>query len=199
MTGRDLTTDEIFVTGGHGSGCDSDDEDDCNNSRPIPPPGSDCSEKGECSATEPGNSGDRRSSDKHPPTSSPSQGRQKNNTKSDQKRVSKNNDTSKQQVDASVSDTGMIIGIVAAVSVALLVLIYAVYKYRNRDEGSYKIDESKNYGYVTANSGVPGSGSKDSASCSATASGGKINGNVKYSKDGSGKLPKKKDIKEWYV
>jgi hypothetical protein len=29
---------------------------------------------------------------------------------------------------------------------ALLILVFAIYKYRNRDEGTYTIDETKNYG-----------------------------------------------------
>ncbi|CAL8304073.1 unnamed protein product [Boreogadus saida] len=43
------------------------------------------------------------------------------------------------------STTGMVVGIVAAAALCILILLYAMYKYRNRDEGSYQVDESRNY------------------------------------------------------
>ena len=46
----------------------------------------------------------------------------------------------------------MIIGIVASIIVVLLLLALAVHKYRSRDEGTYRVDESKNYGYDACNS-----------------------------------------------
>ncbi|XP_062375094.1 neurexin-1a-like isoform X11 [Sardina pilchardus] len=45
----------------------------------------------------------------------------------------------------SSSTTGMVVGIVAAAALCILILLYAMYKYRNRDEGSYSVDESRNY------------------------------------------------------
>ncbi|XP_058134524.1 neurexin-1 isoform X28 [Dasypus novemcinctus] len=45
----------------------------------------------------------------------------------------------------SSSTTGMVVGIVAAAALCILILLYAMYKYRNRDEGSYHVDESRNY------------------------------------------------------
>ncbi|XP_076835073.1 neurexin 3a isoform X5 [Brachyhypopomus gauderio] len=48
-------------------------------------------------------------------------------------------------VRESSSTTGMVVGIVAAAALCILILLYAMYKYRNRDEGSYQVDESRNY------------------------------------------------------
>ncbi|KAM9364562.1 neurexin-1a-like isoform 18-T18 [Pholidichthys leucotaenia] len=45
----------------------------------------------------------------------------------------------------SSSTTGMVVGIVAAAALCILILLYAMYKYRNREEGSYHVDESRNY------------------------------------------------------
>ncbi|XP_078728154.1 neurexin-1-like isoform X8 [Lampetra fluviatilis] len=45
----------------------------------------------------------------------------------------------------SGSTTGMVVGIIAAAALCILILLYAMYKYRNRDEGSYQVDESRNY------------------------------------------------------
>uniref|UniRef100_A0A8C1W5U7 Neurexin 3a n=1 Tax=Cyprinus carpio TaxID=7962 RepID=A0A8C1W5U7_CYPCA len=41
-------------------------------------------------------------------------------------------------VRESSSTTGMVVGIVAAAALCILILLYAMYKYRNRDEGSYQ-------------------------------------------------------------
>ncbi len=79
---------------------------------------------------------------------------------------------------------GLIVGIAAGVLLLLLILAYALYKYKSRDEGSYKIDESKNYPYESP-----------IAKPSPTANGG-------LSKSGmqpTSKPAKKKDVKEWYV
>ncbi|XP_059382495.1 neurexin 2a isoform X5 [Carassius carassius] len=46
----------------------------------------------------------------------------------------------------SSSTTGMVVGIVAAAALCILILLYAMYKYRNRDEGSYQVDQSRNSG-----------------------------------------------------
>ncbi|XP_041710500.2 neurexin-3a-like isoform X2 [Coregonus clupeaformis] len=45
----------------------------------------------------------------------------------------------------SSSTIGMVVGIVAAAALCILILLYAMYKYRNRDEGSYQVDERRNY------------------------------------------------------
>ncbi|XP_016114020.1 neurexin-2-beta-like [Sinocyclocheilus grahami] len=46
----------------------------------------------------------------------------------------------------SSSTTGMVVGIVAAAALCILILLYAMYKYRNRDEGSYQVDQNRNSG-----------------------------------------------------
>uniref|UniRef100_S4R589 Laminin G domain-containing protein n=1 Tax=Petromyzon marinus TaxID=7757 RepID=S4R589_PETMA len=48
-------------------------------------------------------------------------------------------------VRESGSTTGMVVGIVAAAALCIVILLYAMYKYRNRDEGSYHVDETRNY------------------------------------------------------
>ncbi|XP_037393588.1 neurexin 3b isoform X18 [Pygocentrus nattereri] len=45
----------------------------------------------------------------------------------------------------SSSTMGMVVGIVSAAALCILILLYAMYKYRNRDEGSYQVDETRNY------------------------------------------------------
>ncbi|XP_062309045.1 neurexin-2-beta-like [Osmerus eperlanus] len=45
----------------------------------------------------------------------------------------------------SSSTTGMVVGIVAAAALCILILLYAMYKYRNRDEASYQADQGHNF------------------------------------------------------
>lgn len=84
-------------------------------------------------------------------------------------------------VRESSSTTGMVIGIVAAAALCILILLYAMYKYRNRDEGSYQVDESRNY--ITN---------------SAVQSNGAVMKDKQQSSKGSTKKQKNKD-KEYYV
>ncbi|XP_060939114.1 neurexin 3a isoform X4 [Limanda limanda] len=84
-------------------------------------------------------------------------------------------------VRESSSTTGMVIGIVAAAALCILILLYAMYKYRNRDEGSYQVDESRNY--ITN---------------SAVQSNGAVMKDKQQSLKGSNKKQKNKD-KEYYV
>ncbi|XP_054651453.1 neurexin 3a isoform X2 [Dunckerocampus dactyliophorus] len=84
-------------------------------------------------------------------------------------------------VRESSSTTGMVIGIVAAAALCILILLYAMYKYRNRDEGSYQVDESRNY--ITN---------------SAVQSNGAVMKDKQHSLKGSNKKQKNKD-KEYYV
>ncbi|XP_054618189.1 neurexin-3b isoform X12 [Dunckerocampus dactyliophorus] len=84
----------------------------------------------------------------------------------------------------SSSTTGMVVGIVSAAALCILILLYAMYKYRNRDEGSYQVDETRNYISNSAQTNgavvkdkTPGAGTKGSA---------------------ANKRPKDKD-KEYYV
>ncbi|XP_041704222.1 neurexin 3a isoform X10 [Coregonus clupeaformis] len=81
----------------------------------------------------------------------------------------------------SSSTTGMVVGIVAAAALCILILLYAMYKYRNRDEGSYQVDESRNY--ITN---------------SATQSNGAVMKDKQQSAKGSKVKQKNKD-KEYYV
>jgi hypothetical protein len=55
----------------------------------------------------------------------------------------------KQQVDSggdALTSSYLFIGLVALATFILLLILFAIYKYRNRDEGTYRIDESKNCG-----------------------------------------------------
>ncbi|XP_067097169.1 LOW QUALITY PROTEIN: neurexin-3b-like [Osmerus mordax] len=82
----------------------------------------------------------------------------------------------------SSSTTGMVVGIVAAAALCILILLYAMYKYRNRDEGSYQVDETRNY--ISNSAQTNGAVVKDKAPTAA--------------KGTSAKRPKDKD-KEYYV
>ncbi|KAL3872892.1 hypothetical protein ACJMK2_036073 [Sinanodonta woodiana] len=98
--------------------------------------------------------------------------------------VSPTDTYSPEQAREKKSGTGeiniaLIIGVTAGVVVALIILLVALYKFRSREEGSYKVDESQNFAYLE---------SKKQAS-----NGALVNHN------GSGKVGKKKDVKEWYV
>ncbi|XP_078145786.1 neurexin 3a isoform X15 [Centroberyx gerrardi] len=84
-------------------------------------------------------------------------------------------------VRESSSTTGMVVGIVAAAALCILILLYAMYKYRNRDEGSYQVDESRNY--ITN---------------SAVQSNGAVMKDKQQSMKGGNKKQKNKD-KEYYV
>jgi len=58
----------------------------------------------------------------------------------------------RRNVGSLTTGIAMIVGIVASIIVVLLLLALAVHKYRSRDEGTYRVDESKNYGYDACNS-----------------------------------------------
>uniref|UniRef100_UPI0035902E90 neurexin-3-beta-like isoform X1 n=1 Tax=Myxine glutinosa TaxID=7769 RepID=UPI0035902E90 len=81
----------------------------------------------------------------------------------------------------SSSTTGMVVGIIAAAALCILILLYAMYKYRNRDEGSYHVDESRNY-----------------ISSSAQTNGVVVKEKQANGSKGAGKGKKNKD-KEYYV
>ncbi|XP_062863983.1 neurexin 3a isoform X2 [Trichomycterus rosablanca] len=83
-------------------------------------------------------------------------------------------------VRESSSTTGMVVGIVAAAALCILILLYAMYKYRNRDEGSYQVDETRNY--ITNSAQSNGAVVKDK----------------QHGSKGSNKKQKNKD-KEYYV
>nr|CAD7588019.1 unnamed protein product [Timema genevievae] len=100
----------------------------------------------------------------------------------------------------AAENTALIIGIIAGALIAIILIILIILKFKNRSEGSYKVDESKNY---------QGSQGPNAALLGAAAGNGQqhpqqMNGNVKNGSDklGNGKSTKKrdiKDIKEWYV
>ncbi|CAL8263028.1 unnamed protein product [Arctogadus glacialis] len=48
---------------------------------------------------------------------------------------------------------------VRAAALCILILLYAMYKYRNRDEGSYHVDESRNY--ISNSATQPNGSAKD--------------------------------------
>ncbi|XP_013396315.1 neurexin-2-like isoform X1 [Lingula anatina] len=74
----------------------------------------------------------------------------------------------------------VIIGIIVGVLVALLILIFIIYKVKKRSNGSYKIDESKNYADVKQPL--------------------QANGDKTHHVNGSSPAKTKKgDVKEWYV
>lgn len=76
---------------------------------------------------------------------------------------------------------GLIVGIAVSVLVAVVILCIALYKFRSRDEGTYKVDESQNFTTLDGRKGHQGNGTLLSHSDT-----GKRGG-------------KKKDVKEWYV
>ncbi|XP_021341144.1 neurexin-1a-like isoform X3 [Mizuhopecten yessoensis] len=86
------------------------------------------------------------------------------------------------QVESELTphNIGLIIGIIAVVIIALIILIIALYKFHRRDEGTYKVDETQNFAYLESK---------------------KQNGNgaLLGPVPGNGKMAKKKDVKEWYV
>ncbi|CAL8316317.1 unnamed protein product [Merluccius merluccius] len=96
---------------------------------------------------------------------------------------------SSEVIRESGSTTGMVVGIVSAAALCILILLYAMYKYRNRDEGSYQVDETRNY---ISNSATQSNG----AVVKEAAAGGVGGGGAKGS--AGSKRPKDKD-KEYYV
>ncbi|XP_045062015.1 neurexin-1a-like isoform X24 [Coregonus clupeaformis] len=81
-------------------------------------------------------------------------------------------------VRESSSTTGMVVGIVAAAVLCILILLYAMYKYRNRDEGSYHVDERRNY--ISNSATQPNGSTKDKPLGIAKISKNKNNKNKEY-------------------
>ena len=77
------------------------------------------------------------------------------------------------------TNVGLVLGVVAAVVILVLAFAYGGYKYRSRDEGTYKIDSDVGYGFDVSNS-------KPLVH---------LNGRAKCESSRS----KTKDSKEWYV
>lgn len=91
------------------------------------------------------------------------------------------------------SSVGRSVGLVAGASVGaallLLVICFAVFKYRSRDEGTYKID-NRNYTYEVCGGGGGGGRTEEN--------GGSSCGGV-YKLRSLRSKQKRKDVKEWYV
>ncbi|XP_057215524.1 neurexin 2a isoform X12 [Triplophysa rosa] len=80
----------------------------------------------------------------------------------------------------SSSTTGMVVGIVAAAALCILILLYAMYKYRNRDEGSYQVDQSRNSGSESNGAVVKEKTASTTAAVAKTTSKGKKNKDKEY-------------------
>ena len=82
-----------------------------------------------------------------------------------------------------LGEAGLVVGAVSAAAVIFILVILAIYKFKNRNEGSYQINESRNYDYeATRTSLLP-----------ATATNGTLPSKPKPS------LPPEYATKEWYV
>uniref|UniRef100_A0A8C2G3Q7 Neurexin 2 n=1 Tax=Cyprinus carpio TaxID=7962 RepID=A0A8C2G3Q7_CYPCA len=80
----------------------------------------------------------------------------------------------------SSSTTGMVVGIVAAAALCILILLYAMYKYRNRDEGSYQVDQSRNSGSESNGAVVKEKTPSTTAAVAKTTAKGKKNKDKEY-------------------
>jgi hypothetical protein len=97
----------------------------------------------------------------------------------------------------AAENTALIIGIIAGAMIAIVLIILIILKFKNRSDGSYKVDESKNYhqsqGPAAA---LLGSGNGQQRPQ-------QMNGNIKNGSDKCASNPSKKrdikDVKEWYV
>ncbi|KAL8585226.1 hypothetical protein ACOMHN_013241 [Nucella lapillus] len=78
---------------------------------------------------------------------------------------------------------GLIVGIAVSVLVAVVILCVALYKFRRRDEGTYKVDESQNFSTLDGRKAHQGNGTLLSHS----------------GETGAKRGGKKKGVKEWYV
>ncbi|KAM9450245.1 neurexin-2-beta-like isoform 2-T2 [Clarias gariepinus] len=80
----------------------------------------------------------------------------------------------------SSSTTGMVVGIVAAAALCILILLYAMYKYRNRDEGSYQVEQRRGSGSESNGAVVKEKTPGSTASMSKTVAKGKKNKDKEY-------------------
>ncbi|XP_058271317.1 neurexin 2a isoform X12 [Hemibagrus wyckioides] len=80
----------------------------------------------------------------------------------------------------SSSTTGMVVGIVAAAALCILILLYAMYKYRNRDEGSYQVEQRRGSGSESNGAVVKEKTPGTTASMSKTVAKGKKNKDKEY-------------------
>ncbi|XP_017554229.1 neurexin 2a isoform X14 [Pygocentrus nattereri] len=80
----------------------------------------------------------------------------------------------------SSSTTGMVVGIVAAAALCILILLYAMYKYRNRDEGSYQVDQGRGSGTESNGAVVKEKTPGTTAAVAKTSTKGKKNKDKEY-------------------
>ncbi|XP_068083571.1 neurexin 1 [Anabrus simplex] len=99
----------------------------------------------------------------------------------------------------AAENTALVIGIIAGAMIAIILLILIILKFKNRSEGSYKVDESKNYQQTQG----PNAALLGAAAGNGQPHPQQMNGNLKNGADKfANKSTKKrdiKDIKEWYV
>ena len=96
----------------------------------------------------------------------------------------------------AAENTALIIGIIAGALIAIILIILIILKFKSRSDGSYKVDQSKNFQQSQGpNAALLGAGYGQHPQ--------QMNGNVKNGSDKcANKVAKKrdvKDVKEWYV
>lgn len=109
--------------------------------------------------------------------------------------------TSTQDLNASLTSNSLFLFVLASFALfILLLLIFALYKYRNRDEGSYRIDESKNCGPF-AELSMPLNGAGHLKTMSSSSSGASYSSSSKKKSNAGGKkgAAHNNPNKEWYV
>ncbi|XP_067134301.1 neurexin 1-like isoform X3 [Centruroides vittatus] len=93
---------------------------------------------------------------------------------------------------SSADSTALVIGIIAGVLIGIVLVALIVYRIRNRSEGSYKIDESKNYQFAAVSASPSLLNGQQAHMNGTVKTGEKATRNPNITKDG-------KDLKEWYV
>lgn len=95
-------------------------------------------------------------------------------------------ETSVSAGNSSLLNIALFIGVVLGLILLICILVYALYKYRSRDEGTYKIDETKNYRYESVNTKMPSQVNGSNGVATKTSGDSKV-------------VAKKGTVKEWYV
>lgn len=202
-TPHDGVTDDIIVPAGSGEGgirCPEDDEDDCVQEefsdniisttvkftyKPTTKPPPKSTDTGPCYSKDLLNCDNQvESTNLMKPDRNSSKSGQLNiegSKPSTEYNPQRPANSSREQEVTQTPNLALIIGIVGGVLVALIILIIALYKFRSRDEGTYKVDESQNFAFLEKKQ-QQGNGA--------------LLGNHS---GGGGKSGKKKDVKEWYV
>lgn len=202
-TPHDGVTDDIIVPAGSGEGgirCPEDDEDDCAQEefsdniisttvkftyKPTTKPPPKSTDTGPCYSKDLLNCDNQvESTNLMKPDRNSSKSGQLNiegSKPSTEYNPQRPANSSREQEVTQTPNLALIIGIVGGVLVALIILIIALYKFRSRDEGTYKVDESQNFAFLEKKQ-QQGNGA--------------LLGNHS---GGGGKSGKKKDVKEWYV